>query len=167
MATDVDRFAALAETDDPWRIRQALCLIRGPLFAGLRRADWAVFDGTRSAIESSVVDAALRGAATLVAQGRSDVAEWMVRRALVVSPYDERLYRSLLSATAAQGNRVRLPLTMAQLPAIAEEGTVRQDLLPDASGQSACLGRLHPLTASLYRDLLGDQAATEGFPARL
>ena len=34
----------------------------------------------------------------------------MVRQALRVSPYDERLYRALLVATAAQGNRVRLAL---------------------------------------------------------
>ena len=40
--------------------------------------------------------------------GCGDEAEWMVRQALQVSPYDERLYRALLVATAAQGNRVRL-----------------------------------------------------------
>ena len=41
-------FASRAESDDPRRLREALRLVRGPLFAGLRRTDWAVFDGTQS-----------------------------------------------------------------------------------------------------------------------
>ena len=45
----------------------------------------------------------------------------MVRQALQVSPYDERLYRALLRATAAQGNRVRLHAAMAQLRTLAGE----------------------------------------------
>ena len=38
-----------------------------------------------------------------------------MRRGLVVTPYDERLYRALLRALAAQGNRVRLRGAMAEL----------------------------------------------------
>ena len=48
----------------------------------------------------------------------------MVRQALQVSPYDERLYRALLIATAAQGNRVRLHSAMAQLRTLAGEAAV-------------------------------------------
>ena len=47
----------------------------------------------------------------------------MIRRALQVSPYDERLYRALLVATAAQGNRVRLHAAMAQLLTLAGEAS--------------------------------------------
>ena len=47
----------------------------------------------------------------------------MVRQALHVSPYDERLYRALLAATAAQGNRVRLRSAMAQLLTLAGEAS--------------------------------------------
>ena len=48
VTTDVERFAALADSDDPHRLLEAMRLVRGPLFAGLRRTDWAVFDGTQS-----------------------------------------------------------------------------------------------------------------------
>ena len=96
-------------------------LVRGPLFGGLHRADWAVFDGTQSWIESLVVRTALRGADACIGRGLGSEAAWMVRQALRVSPYDERLYRALLRATAAQGNRVGLRSTMAELLALAGE----------------------------------------------
>jgi DNA-binding SARP family transcriptional activator len=165
--TDVDRFMAFAGSEDPWRLRQAFSLVRGPLFSGLRRMDWAVLDGTRCELESSIVCAALRGAAAFVSRGRGDLAEWMVRRALVICPYDERLYRGLLRATAAQGNRARLTRTMAQLLTFAGEeagpGVSRRGLQVDP----ALLGRLHPRTAALYHDLLQGEPAAGGHAARL
>jgi DNA-binding SARP family transcriptional activator len=163
VTTDVERFASLATADDPQQLLAAMALIRGPLLAGLRRTDWAVFDGTQSDIESLVVRTALRGADMLVRLKRGDEAEWMVRQALRVSPYDERLYRALLVATAAQGNRVRLHAAMAQLQTLAGEAT-----LPPARtvayAQADCL---HPATTDLYRDLLLGSADEGGHPARL
>lgn len=172
VGTDAERFVELAESDDPWRLRQALSLVRGPLFSGLRRIDWAVLDGTRHDLETSIVGAALRGAATFLSHGRGDLAEWMVRRALVVSPYDERLYRGLLRATAAQGNRARLARTMAQLLTFAGETVAGQEAgagVPRWSqeAQPALLGCLHPRTAALYHDLLQGEPATGGCAARL
>ncbi len=172
VGSDAERFTELAESDDPWRLRQALALVRGPLFSGLRRIDWAVLDGTRHDLEASIVRAALRGAATLLSRGRGDLAEWMVRRALVVSPYDERLYRGLLRATAAQGNRARLARTMAQLLTFAGETSAGQEGCAGVPrwGQEAdpaLLGCLHPRTAALYHDLLQGEPATGGHAARL
>ena len=94
------------------RLLEALRLVRGPLFAGLLRTDWAVFDGTEAEIESLVVRTALRGADGFVqASGCGDEAEWMVRQALQVSPYDERLYRALLTTRRprATGSGCTLP----------------------------------------------------------
>ena len=65
VTTDVEHFAALADSDDRHRLVEAMHLVRGPLFDGLRRSDWAVFDGTRSRIESLVVGTALRCAEEL------------------------------------------------------------------------------------------------------
>ena len=97
-------------------------LVRGPLFAGLRRTDWAVFDGTQSEIEAlGGAHGAPRRRRASCGSERGDEAEWMIRQALQVSPYDERLYRALLVATAAQGNRVRLHSAMAQLRTLAGE----------------------------------------------
>ena len=150
VTTDVERFASLAAADDPQRLLEAMSLIRGPLFAGLRRTDWAVFDGTQSEIEALVVRTALRGADAFVRLGGGDQAESMIRRALQVSPYDERLYRALLVATAAQGNRVRLHAAMAQLLTLAGEAT-RPPARTPAQAPADCL---HPATTDLYRDLL-------------
>ena len=163
VTTDVERFASLATVQDPRQLARAMQLIRGPLFAGLRRTDWAVFDGTQSEIEALVVRTALRGAEGFVRLGEGDEAEWMVRQALHVSPYDERLYRALLVATAAQGNRARLHSAMAQLRILAGEAAC-----PPA--RTAALGPpdcLHPATTALYRDLLMGSPAAGGHPSRL
>ena len=69
VTTDVERFARLATgADDPSRLAQALGMVRGPLFAGLRRADWAVFDGVQSDVEALVVGVALRGVEACLAR---------------------------------------------------------------------------------------------------
>jgi DNA-binding SARP family transcriptional activator len=163
VTTDVERFAALAEADDPHQLLRAMELVRGPIFAGLQRTDWAVFDGTQSDIEAVVVRTALRGADAFVELGRGDEAEWMVRQALLVSPYDERLYRALLVATAAQGNRVRLYSAMAQLRTLAGEAA-RPPARTAVELPADCL---HPATTALYRDLLLRPPAAGGHPARL
>ena len=95
--------------------------------------------------------------------GCGDEAEWMVRQALRVSPYDERLYRALLVATAAQGNRVRLHSAMAQLRTLAGEAA-RPPARTTVHVPEDCL---HPATTDLYRDLLLGPPAAGGHPARL
>jgi DNA-binding SARP family transcriptional activator len=162
VTTDVERFASLVTAQDPRQLSRAMELVRGPVFAGLRRTDWAVFDGTQSEIEALVVRTALRGVEAFVRLGEGEEAEWMVRQALQVSPYDERLYRALLVATAAQGNRVRLHSAMAQLRTLAGEAAcpAPKALLdpPDC---------LHPATTALYRDLLLRSPAAGGDLVRL
>jgi DNA-binding SARP family transcriptional activator len=167
VATDVDRFAALTSSEDPDRLLQAMRLVRGPLFSGLRHADWAVLDGTESSVEAMVAQTALRGAELLIARNRGGEAEWLIRRALVVSPYDERLYRALLRATASQGNRVGLRSTMAQLLTLAGEAGGPTGSPRRHAGETAPLTALHPETAALYRDLLHGSPAAGGHPARL
>jgi DNA-binding SARP family transcriptional activator len=161
--TDVERFAALADGDDPRQLALAMRLIRGALFSGLHRTDWAVFDGTQSEIERLVVRTALRCAKGLVRLGEGEEAEWVVRQALLLSPYDERLYRALLVAMAAQGNRARLHSAMAQLRTLA--GEVARPPAPTAvDGPPDCL---HPATTALYHELLQASPAAGGHPARL
>jgi DNA-binding SARP family transcriptional activator len=167
VTTDVERFASLAASDEPHQLLRAMGLVRGPLFAGLRRVDWAVFDGTQSDVEALVVRNALRGADAFVGRGQGAQAEWMVRRALIVSPYDERLYRALLRATAAQGNRVGLRSTMAQLRTLAGEAERPRPRTPEPRLDGVTADCLHPQTTGLYRDLLGGLPADGGHPARL
>jgi DNA-binding SARP family transcriptional activator len=163
VTTDVERFASLAAADDPDRLLGAMGLVRGPLFGGLRRTDWAVFDGTQPDIEALVVGTALRGTDALVGLGRGSEASWMVRQALHVSPYDERLYRALLVATAAQDNRVGLHAAMAQLRTLAGEGACQ----PARTAGHDAVDCLHPATTALFHDLLQGSPAAGGHLARL
>jgi DNA-binding SARP family transcriptional activator len=153
VTTDVDRFVALASTNDPSELVHAMELVRGAPFSGLRHGDWAVFDGTQAEVEDVVVQAALRGADRLLAQDRAAEAERVIRKALLVRRFDERLYRALLRATHAHGDRVRLRCTMAELVHMAEVGSSWTN---GSSHRSAAtrLGVLHPETAAVYRDLL-------------
>jgi DNA-binding SARP family transcriptional activator len=160
VGTDVDRFAALARSG---RLVEALRLVRGPLFGGLCRSDWAVLDGTLAQVEASVVHTVLGGVEGLLREGQAAEAEWIVRRGLVLSPYDERLYRALLRALAAQGNRIGLRAAMAQLLVVARDAPAPPVRGWDGTG----LETLHPETTSLYRELLLGGPATGGAPARL
>ncbi len=163
VVTDVDQFAALAASGDPDDVVRGMQLVRGPLFSGLRSTDWAVFDGTAAAVEALVVRAALQGAQALVRRGDPEWAEWVVRRALTLSPYDERLYRALLRATAAQGDCARLRSTMAQLRILSGEAPGP----PWPAGARDVAAALHPQTESLYRDLLYAEPASGRHRARL
>jgi DNA-binding SARP family transcriptional activator len=167
VTTDAERFSRLASTGEADSLCRAVELVRGPVLAGLRRSDWAVLDGTVARLESLVVHTALRAFRALVAVDRPDRAERVLRRALVVSPYDERLYRALLEATAAQGNRVALSSTMTELLARASEAHAAFGLKSRAGNGSSLVGGLHPQTTALYRDLVGLRPATRGRPARL
>jgi DNA-binding SARP family transcriptional activator len=138
VGTDIDRFVRAAATSEPRCWRDAMTLVRGQLFDGLSLADWAVLDGTAAELESMVTSTALKGAAAALRLGLGEEAEWMIRRALRVSPYDERLYRGLLRATEASGNRLGLRSVMAELLQLA------------ADGEGATL---HPQTVALYREL--------------
>jgi DNA-binding SARP family transcriptional activator len=160
VTTDVDRFVALAESG---AFVEAVRLVRGPLFGGLRRADWAVLEGTLARIESQVMQAVLRGTNNLLRRRRAAQAEWMVRRGLLVNPYDERLYRVLLRALAAQGNRVGLRAAMAQLLVVARDAPAPPVRGWDGDGFEP----LHPETTTLYRELLGGWPATGEASARL
>ncbi len=95
VVTDWDRFVELAESPaiDQWR--SALDLVRGRPFEGLRSSDWPILEGIGPAIEAAVVDLSGRLAGAYLAAGDSSGAEWSARKGLLVSPYDERLYRML------------------------------------------------------------------------
>ena len=67
-------------------------------------------------------------------------AEWSARKGLLVSPYDERLYRMLLRAADAAGNPGGVESVMAELVRI-----VADEVEPVES--------VHPSTLALYRSL--------------
>jgi len=162
VCTDVERFASVASANDPASCHRALAMVRGVPFTGLSLGDWAVFEGIGAHVESMVAATALQGAADALAARRGAEAEWLVRQALRACPYDERLYRALLRATDAQGNRAGLRLAMAELHLLSGGDE------SDQRDQEECPGRwLHPRTLALYRELTRSEGGIRGSPTRL
>ncbi len=140
VGTDWTRFLELAASDDPDRWEEALTTIRGRPFEGIRATDWALLDGTGPAIEAKVVDVSGHLAGARLRSGDPQGAEWAARRGLLVSPYDERLYRMLLRAADAAGNPGGVESVMAELVRV-----VADEVEPIES--------VHPSTLALYRSL--------------
>ncbi len=157
--SDVERFALLASQPDLAAWIEALSLIRGPFLEGLCLTDWAVLDGTAAQVESMVTTTALQGAAQCLHEGNGSRAEWMVRQALRVSPYDERLYRALLRAADVQGSRARLRSTMVELRSLAA-ASGDEEMAADQGEHHAVW--CHPRTIALYRELARDSAPADG-----
>ena len=140
VGSDWARFQDLAAADDPERWQQALETVRGRPFEGIRATDWALLDGTSPAIEAAVVDLSGRLAGARLRSGDPGGAEWAARRGLLVSPYDERLYRMLLRTADAAGNPGGVESVMAELVRV-----VADEIEPIES--------VHPSTLALYRSL--------------
>jgi len=119
-------------------------------------------------LESMVVDTALKGAEDALGRGEGEEAEWMIRRALRVSPYDERLYRCLLRAADIMGNRVGLRSAMAELLRVASDGASlpqRPRRWPPGVEAHASI---HPRTMALFRELAhGQEPVARGDSSRL
>ncbi len=148
VTTDWRRFAEGAAAADPATWRRCLELVRGRPLDGLRATDWAVLEGILPTIESTVVDVAHRLATACLDEGDSDGARWAARQGLLVSPYDERLYRDLLRAADLAGNPAGVEAAMAELVRLVAEDVEPYDAV-------------HPETLELYRALSrrGERAA--------
>jgi hypothetical protein len=140
VGTDWGRFQELAASGNPDVWEEALTLVRGRPFEGIRSTDWALLDGTAPAIEAAVVDLSGRLAGARLRSGDPHRAEWAARRGLLVSPYDERLYRMLLRTADSAGNPGGVEAVMAELVRV-----VADEVEPVES--------VHPSTLALYRSL--------------
>lgn len=115
VTTDWGRLQSLAATDDPTAWEEAMALVRGRPFDGLRAPDWAVLEGRLAAVEEDVTELAVRLGEHHLACGDGRSAAGAARRALRASPYDERLYRVLLRAADAEGNPAGVEAVMVEL----------------------------------------------------
>jgi hypothetical protein len=138
--TDWDIFVDLSRSLRPDDWRDALKLIGGRPFDGLRSPDWVVLEGILATVEAGIVDLACRYAQHSLDVADPPRAEWAARQGLRVSPYDERLYRVLLSASDAAGNPAGVESVMAELVHL-----VADDVEP--------FDAVHPETLALYRKL--------------
>jgi DNA-binding SARP family transcriptional activator len=156
VTTDWAQFRSLAVAQGPraaeaWAV--ALDLVRGPLLAGLRSSDWAVLEGLYAEMERSIVQLAIDVAEHRLARNDGRGAELAVRRGLLVSPYDERLYRMLFLAADRQGNPAGVESAMDELVRLVSGEVVPQ--------QHALCGSpvdpaewVHPETVAVYRSLI-------------
>ena len=138
VGTDWDRFVVLADSGDDRSWRLSLEMVRGRPFEGLRSSDWPILEGIGPAIESAVVDLSGRLAGACLSKGDARGAEWAARKGLLVSPYDERLYRMLMRAADLGGNPAGVEALMRELVKL-----VGDDIEP--------LDSVHPSTMELYR----------------
>jgi len=140
VTTDWNRFVIHADSDDPAEWRRALDLVRGRPFEGIRSSDWPILEGIGPAIEAAVVDLSGRLAGSCLEADDPRGAEWAARQGLLVSPYDERLYRTLMRAADLSGNPAGVESAMSELVRL-----VADDIEP--------LDSVHPSTMDLYRSL--------------
>jgi DNA-binding SARP family transcriptional activator len=138
--TDWDCFVGFARSEVAEDWRQALQLIRGRPFEGLRAPDWTLLEGVTATIEALVVDLSCRYAELCLSAGDPDEAEWGARQGLRISAYDERLYRVLLRTADAMGNPAGVESVMSELTHL-----VADDVEP--------FDAVHPETVELYRAL--------------
>jgi DNA-binding SARP family transcriptional activator len=139
--TDWERFKDLGSKDvgdESWR--KALALVRGRPFDGLEQGEWAQLEGFTAAIEALVVEVACRLGDHSISHGEPGIAHWAALQGLLVSPWDERLYRLLMHAADAMGNRGGVDAALRSLAVALEiEGDP--------------LFGIHPETVALYRRL--------------
>ena len=150
VGSDYHRFCALlaeaeGSPDELARklLSSALKLVRGePLMARGVGYGWRA--GLAATIEGKVVDAAERMGELCLRAGDARRCEWAARRGLLVSPYDERLYRLLMRAADAAGNSAGVQKVLNELAAKLE-----LDVEP--------LDGVHPETVKLFEELTARQ----------
>lgn len=147
VGTDWARFEWLARSDDPDDWEDALALVRGQPFDGLRAAEWTVLEGVVAEIEDRVAELATRVADRLTAAGHTRGAWSAARRGLLASPYDERLYRRLLVCADLEGHPAGVERVMEELMTQVSPAPL------DRRGVAFDLAAVHPKTASLYATL--------------
>lgn len=154
VTSDWARFQALAASTGsgaPIAWEAALGLVRGRPFDGLRALDWVVLEGLEATIEDAVVQLALGLAQHHLTHGDGWAAERALRRALVMCPYDERLYRMVMQAADCQGNPAGVERAMAELARlVGSEVTVTRG---DGGVAAVATQWVHPDTARVYRAL--------------
>jgi hypothetical protein len=121
---------------------QALSLVRGPLLAGRDpgRYGWLAYESAEAEVPAIIADTAVELSELRLAAGNPEAAVNAVRQGMLASPADEELWRALLRATHATGDRTRLEQAVNNL--------WRQTLgVPGERG-------LHPKTEALVEELL-------------
>ncbi len=139
VSSDMFQFRVLSESTNAEDWVAALSLITGRPFDGIGEPTWLILEGYLSDIEARIVDLGLKLGALKLEQEDPKTAEFAARQSLLAVPYDERLWRLLLRATAAQGNKMALDTVMWELASVLE---CEDDYLSGVSNETAALYRV-------------------------
>jgi len=158
VTTDWAKFRSLAAAEGPGAAEAraaALELVRGPPLCGLRAVDWAVLEGLLAGMERAIAQLAIDVGEQRLAAGDARGAELAIRRGLLVSPYDERLFRLLFVAADQQGDPAGVEAAMGELVHLVSGETVRavRRRGPGCDGALDPAEWLHPDTVAVYRSL--------------
>lgn len=153
VTTDWAQFRSLSAVRGPSALdawSAALDLVRGPALGSLRSTDWAVLEGVLAEMESAVVQLAVDAAEQYLAMREGRAAERVLRRGLLVAPYDERLYRLLFLAADTQGNPEGVESAMRELVRL-----LSGEWTADRAGWDPVepAGWVHPETMAVYRSV--------------
>lgn len=160
VGTDWDLFNDLASTSDPQLWRAALCLVRGRPLSGLRNSDWAIFDGTVTALEEGIVNLADRLGKHFLEAANPREAACAARLGLRASPYDERLYRLVMLSADQEGNPAGVEAAMRDLICLLG-GTGVLERRSLGTGDIGLFNLVHPETSALYERLLRHRESSE------
>ncbi|MBT2418023.1 LysM peptidoglycan-binding domain-containing protein [Streptomyces sp. ISL-22] len=128
IGTDWHRFQLLVRRGD---LAAALDLVEGRPLDGTppRRYTWA--DPIRQDMTTAVVDASVRLAERLLAEGDAAAARAVADRGLKVDPADELLHRLAIKAAAAMGDRQAVEEYVAQVDFVVQ--SLGTDMQPETS----------------------------------
>jgi hypothetical protein len=120
VGTDWARFRRLAKSADAADWAEALSLVRGEPFAG-SGWDWPSREGLVGAMQAEVVDLAVKAGDTALEREEPERAARAAEAAIAACPWDERPYRLLMRAHAAQGTLSGVRAVMRRLSQVLEE----------------------------------------------
>lgn len=139
VTTDLARFTDLvsrsrsaADGDEECGLlRQALDLLRGQPFEGVRGYDWAFTEGTVVEAEAIIADSAHRLAQLALDRGDADLATWAAMQGLKSVPGSEPLYRDRMEAAHLNGDPAAVDRIVEELCRYVETLDPLDDLHPD------------------------------------
>ena len=139
VTTDLARFtdlvsrsrSAVDADEECGLLRQALDLLRGQPFEGVRGYDWAFTEGTVVEAEATIADAAHRLAQLALERGDADLATWAAMQGLKSVPGTEPLYRDRMEAAHLVGDPAAVDRIVEELCRYVETLDPLDDLHPD------------------------------------
>lgn len=152
VTTDLARFTDLvsrsrsaADGDQESELlRQAIDLLRGQPFEGVRGYDWAFTEGTVVEAEAMIADAAHRLAQLALDRGVADLATWAAMQGLKSVPGSEPLYRDRMEVAHLTGDPAAVDRIVEELCRYVETLDPLDDLHPDTIDLWHRIGRGAP-----------------------